>query len=270
MYRFGFRLEDQVLFEAEGESGAAPEAEATAAEPAAAEPAVAEPVAEPAAPAAQDDSWAHSRIAKLTARLRAAEEREAALRAQMGGTTTAEAANSEAAPLPPPAAFNSAVQTAASELIFQQQCQAAQQAGIAAYGAEFQNSINEIMTKAVDSTDPASMNAYKSFLRVALASGEAPRIVYEMGKRTGDLSRILSLPLEAMAFEVSRMTQPKAPNVEPSAAPKPITPVTNHSPQHTPIDPADATRHSNLSTDEWMRRRNAQISSARAEGRRLQ
>lgn len=226
-------------------------------------PAPPEPGAESAPPPAQD--WKDKRIATLTAKL--AEER---------------ARNSTVVPVPapgvvqPPAPiapapgtlvvgspeFNAAIDEAARVRAqvnqFNAECDAVALAGRTQYGEkEFTDRVKALLQH-VDRTDMNSLQAYNSFLMAALRTGEAPRLMFELGNDMNEAQRILAMSPIEMAVELTKRSA-RAPVAPLSGAPAPITPVGNRGGQHTPIDPSDPARAKNLPVNDWMARREAQV-----------
>lgn len=108
-----------------------------------------------------------------------------------------------------------------------------------------------------DPEDPVSQGAYNMFLAAAMETGEGPRILRELGGDLNEAQRILGLPPVKMAVEMTKLALAKP--REGSKAPKPITAIGSRGAAHVQIDPADKERGDNLSTAEWMKRREAQV-----------
>jgi hypothetical protein len=109
----------------------------------------------------------------------------------------------------------------------------------------------------VDPNDPQGVATYNEFLNAALETGEASKLIHALGGDLDEASRIFSLPPRRMAVELTRMAA--RPVQELSAAPRPINPAsTNAQAQRTSTSPDDP-GSDNMSTAEWMRRRNEQI-----------
>ena len=109
----------------------------------------------------------------------------------------------------------------------------------------------------VDMNDPQRATAYNEFLNAALDTGEAGKLIHALGGDLDEASRVLSLPPRRMAIELTRMAM--RPAQELSQTPRPINPAsTSAQAQRTSTSPDDP-GSDNMSTAEWMRRRNEQI-----------
>lgn len=233
-----------------------PPTEPPAVEPKAAPPT--EPPTEPTEPPKEPPSqdWRDRRIAQLTARLREEQAKNAK-------PPTADP------PATAPGLTEADVERRAAELAatqtFNRMCNDAAQAGRQAY-PDFDSKVNELR-RLVDVNDPASVAAYNSMLAAAIETGEAPRLLHELGSDLNEASRILALPALKMGVELTRLALG---GVAPGGtrAPKPITPVRATGAPHTAIDPTDPDRSDALSTAEWMRRREAQLATRQGDRRR--
>lgn len=107
-----------------------------------------------------------------------------------------------------------------------------------------------------DLTDPSVQLAWNNFMIAAMETGEAPRLIHDLGGDPEQASRIMGLPAVRMAVELAKMAGPSGTEV--SRAPRPITPITQTSSNRSPIDPDDPERADQLSSAEWFRRREAQ------------
>src|SRR5215469_42451 len=159
---------------------------------------------------------------------------------------------------------NEAAQVRAAQLAAQQdfdrQCAEAQAAGRAA-NPDFDARVSSLKN-IVDFNDPERSAAYNQFLQTALATGEGARIIYELGGNQEEAQRILGLPPVQMAIELTKMSaRPPAESV--SGAPRPIVPVGRGTTHRSPIDPSDPGKSDDLSTAEWMRRREEQAAEQR-------
>jgi hypothetical protein len=211
------------------------------------------PAAEPPA-----TDWRDRRIATLTRRLRDLQERSAS-------TNGAPAPTPPVPQVPPPAEFDAAVNQRARELAavndFNRRCDEAAFTGRTTFGeTEFNGRIDQLR-KLVDNTDPVSVQAYNNLLMAALEAGDAPRLLHDLGADLNEAQRILTLNPTKMAVEMTRRAA-KEPIVN-SGAPKPITPVNTRGVSHEQISPDDPDRSDHLSTQEWMRRREAQLAARR-------
>lgn len=243
--------------EAESEKAAEPVAEAEAEpskEPVAETEAAKEPVAEavktPATSAKPD--WKEQRIAKLTAKNK-----------EMAEQLAAKAPT--AAPTPSPstggAEFDKQVRTEAEKIASQNAFNAACNA-VAAKGKEsfgdFMPRVDALL-QVVDKNDPASVAAYNGFLSAAMEVGgeNAHKIIYAVGGDLNEAARLMALPPIKLALELNKLAEKGV--GEESKLAKPITPIAGKAATHSGIDPTDAERADQLSTSEWMKRREAQV-----------
>lgn len=211
-------------------------------------------------PPAQD--WRDKRIATLTRRLRELQEKGNAPPA----TTTEPPTTTAPAPLQPPTNLDALVNQRARELAniqdFNRRCDEAALAGRSAFGeSEFNGRIANLQ-KLVDNTDPSSVKAYNDLLMAALETGEAPRVLFDLGADLNEAQKVLSMTPTKMAVEMTRKAAMPPGTV--SNAPKPITPIPSRGAANERISPDDPDRSDHLSTAEWMRRREEQLAARRA------
>ncbi len=210
---------------------------------------------ERAAPPKPD--WREARIAQLTARLR---ESQAALNEARAQAPRQEATGGEAAGSVPAAEVERLAQARAQEIAaatsFNEKCNAVFQEGVAAH-EDFQARVNQIR-QLINPADAQEAANYSAFLSTAIETGEAVKILHTLGGDPGEAQRILALPPARQALELAKLTlSAEAPL---SGAPKPIRPVAGgRAAPHTAIDPDDPERADNLSSQEWFRRREAQV-----------
>lgn len=223
---------------------------------------VVEPV-EPAAPVVAEpvkpEDWRDSRIRVLTARLREEQEKnkQAAPTVPDSSVQPASAGRSEAEIRAQVAAE---LQAQASAKAFNEACNAVAQKGKLAY-PDFDPRVNELKKLVTDWNDPGQVSPYNQFLAAAIETGEGEKILHALGGDLDEAARIMSLSPIKMAVELTKMAGGQG-AVQLSGAPKPITPVASRNAQHTAIDPRDVSRADNLSTAEWMKRRNEQVAGA--------
>lgn len=212
-------------------------------------------------PDSKKPSWQAARLAKVTAQ-KAELERELA-RLKAGAPATVPGT------VPDPtfeARVREETQRLATQAEFNRRCDEAADKGKAQF-PDFEARITQL-TQLVDTQDQASQAAYSQFLQVALATGEAPRILHSLGGDLDEAARIMALPTAEQAVVMTRMAMTQPPQAQVSGAPKPIRPVGARGPSHDPIDPGDKDRADKLSTAEWMSRREAQIGQGRGTGTR--
>lgn len=225
----------------------------------------AEPTAPPTVtpPPTEPQDWRDKRIATLTRRLRELQERPATPPPTPAGTAP------PAPPLQPPTDLDALVNQRAREMAavqdFNRRCDETAAAGRAAFGeAEFNGRIASLQ-KLVDNTDPASVQAYNAFLMAAIETGDAPRVLHELGADLNEAQRILAMPPPKMAVELTRRAI--VPPSQVSSAPRPIVPIAQRGAAHERISPDDPDRADHLSTAEWMRRREEQLAQRRQANR---
>ena len=211
-----------------------------------------------AAPAGDDKKpdWKDRRLAQLTARLSQA---NAALAEKTAAPATAPDANETFDALVAEQAAKQA-RAIAAKASFDEKCNAAAQAGREKFGEKaFNESLDQILSL-VDRTNPAEIANYQEFLASAIETGEAPKIIYELGRDPDEVARVLALTPRKMTIELAKMADAgKDPGV--SAAPKPITPIDSKGGRHEQIAASDPTKADTLSTSDWMARRNAEIAA---------
>lgn len=213
--------------------------------------------------AAKDDSWKDRRIAALTA-----QKAELARKLNTPPQTT-QAPNK---PIDPAADWDERLRTEAAKQAqsivavqtFNEKCNAAVSAGREEYGeAEFNASVSGLQ-QLVDGSDAASIANYQDFLESAIETGSGAALIFELGKDQNEAERILALPPKRRAIELAKKATTVAKEPEPSNASKPIRPIEPRGGRHEQISPSDAERSDNLSTADWMDRRNAEVASRAA------
>lgn len=191
------------------------------------------------------------RIAKLTAKLKAAQEQLAA--AKPGAAIEP--------PTPPSAVPPDAVRAEALRLREQEKfletCNEAAVLGRSTFGEKEFNSAVAVLSEDVNPANPAEQARYEQFLQSAIETGAAHKVIMLLAQDLTEADRIMDLPPAKQAIALERLAA-KAPAEKVSSAAKPITPIGRLGAQHTQIDPGDAARADQLSTAEWMKRRNAQ------------
>lgn len=234
---------------AEASSGEAPATSSGEAEPA---------PSTPAPPAESNDGpkedWKDKRIARLTAQLHELRE----TRKQQNEAP----ANNE--PLDPTEDFNRRVADAAAQQVelqrFNDQCNTVAQQGKQVYGEDFQHRVNQLK-KLVNESDTREVEQYMGLLRAAIRTGEGHKLLYDLGGDLNKANDILNLDHTSMAIELTKMALAKPPTEEVSNLPRPVRPVGGTTGAQREVDPTDPSRSDNLSTAEWMRRREAQIAA---------
>jgi hypothetical protein len=215
-----------------------------------------------ATPKPQAEDWREKRIKQLTARLREQESRA-------GASATPDP---NATPATDPALTQAQIRAEAERLAaaqrFADQCNEAVEAGKRAFGAEQFTARVADLRKIVDPSNPAEAGSYAQMIEQVIETGEAPKLIYALGADLNLASELMALSPAKRAMKLAQLALAKG-EPEPSAAPKPITPITPKGDTHTPISAADASRADKLSTREWMARRQADIDARRAKGERV-
>lgn len=205
--------------------------------------------------------WRDKRIATLTRRLRELQEKGVS-----PPVATPPPGTAPEPPLQPPTNLDALVNQRARELAavqdFNRRCDDTALAGRAAFGeSEFNGRIQNLQ-KLVDNTDPQSVQTYNSLLMAALETGDAARILFDLGADLNEAQRVLAMTPTKMAVELTRKAA--MPPAQVSSAPKPITTLATRPGSHERIAPDDPDRSDHLSTAEWMRRREEQLAARRA------
>lgn|SRR5215831_1298334 len=218
--------------------------------------------AQPEVPAAPKADWRDRRIGELTARTREMRAELERLRAQQApnGNGAQPPTQPYAGGPPSQAAIDAQVDhlanVKAATQEFNRRCDEVAELGRRSY-PDFNARVASLVG-IVDGSDPQAREVYNGFLSAAMETGEAPRIIHALGGDLNEASRILSLPPLRMAVELTRMAA--RPVQELSQAPRPLNPAGSAAlNQRTHTSPDDP-NSDNLSTAEWMRRREEQVS----------
>ena len=215
-----------------------------------------------APPVAPKQDWRERRIAQQTARLREANEELERLRAENARLQGHQSQGQSEAETRTGAIYSgddiqrlaeqrAAEIAAANE--FNRACNDIAAKGRADFGDTEFNSRVGALRSLVNPADPREAANYNQFLSALIETGEAPRLIHQLGDDLDEASRILALSPVKMGIELAKLA---ARTPEPaSGAPRPIRPVGGgRQASHTAIDPTDPDRADNLSTAEWMRR----------------
>lgn len=203
--------------------------------------------------------WRDKKIAKLTAKLR-----ERVAPAEVPPPVD------PAVPPAPTDQFNKMVQQAAAQQRaaedFKLKCDNEAKAGREAYGVdEFTERLGNLL-QLIDQDNPEEVTNYYRFLDAALETGKAKDLIFQLGDDLEEAEKIFSLSDAKLGVKLARLAdaiESPAPEAV-SGAPKPLTPVGGRSGDRNPIDPTDGARADQLSTAEWMKRRNAQVDARKA------
>jgi hypothetical protein len=142
---------------------------------------------------------------------------------------------------------------------FNRRCNEVADAGKRQYG-DFDAKVGKLVGL-VDGNDPQAVARYNSFLSAALETGEASKLIYSLGGDLDEASRILGLNPIQMAVELTKMST--RPMTEVSGMPRPLNPVASMGVNNRVAVGPDDPNSDNLTTEEWMRRRNEQITARR-------
>lgn len=212
-----------------------------------------------AKPPAKAD-WKDKRIAQLTAQLaQARTTTPSPATPTPSGTGLTEAdvdrlANERAATL---AAIND----------FNNRCNETQREG----RAQFQDFDSRVaaMQRLVDPNNVAETNSFNMLLDAAMQTGQGAALIHELGGDLDEAQRLMGLSPVKLGVELakraSKLEQSSNNDVDPpvgdsSGVPAPLRARVNaRGPSHERIEPDNPDRESSLSTDEWMRRRSAQV-----------
>lgn len=202
--------------------------------------------------------WKDKRLAKLTAQLHEERRKTAEL--------TSKVVKPEANTQPNPnVEFDRLVNERAAQQRqaedFAKRCTEEALAGREKYGeAEFNKALGDLQ-RLIDASNNEDVAKYTRFLQASMEAGNAKDIIFALGNDLSKADRIFEMNDIKMAVELAKMVEgfgKEAPAEAVSSAPKPITTVGGRSGDRNPIDPTSA-RGDELTTAEWMRRRNAQV-----------
>jgi hypothetical protein len=104
------------------------------------------------------------------------------------------------------------------------------------------------------------MLRYNTMIQAALDVGtpeEASKVLHAIAGDLNYASKVLEMTPTKMASELTKLATGQV--KVPSEAPKPIVPLGRRGESHEQVDPTDKDRADNLSTAEWMRRREVQV-----------
>lgn len=207
-------------------------------------------------------AWVQKRIAQLAAdkndfkaRLEASEARNAVL-AQLAGHPAEEGAERPPARAEPAAIPANEVERRAAELAdaraFNAKANAVFDAGLKAYGADFQSAVENLQQAGV--TDPSQT----PFVAIALEQDNPEALIRHLGNNPDEAIRIAGLAPFKQASEMAKLSMKLAAPVQ--------RPISRVAAPETPIAAAakpefDFADTKTSSTDEWIRRREQQLAS---------
>lgn len=221
----------------------------------------------PAAPQTPPKDWKDRRIDRLTAQLNAARREVEAAKA--AGTPPPAAAEERlaASEADLEALIEQRAQERAVQQEFTRRCNETADAGVAEFGdAEFRGRVQNLVGL-VQGGGQDELARYYQLLGGAIDTGKGPALLHHLGGDLNEASRLLELSPTRMGIELERLARRlgdagAAP--APSDAPRPIRPVGQAgNGSRATIAADDAERADQLSTAEWMRRRNAQVEKQR-------
>lgn len=229
---------------------------------------------QPAAEPVEQRDWRDRRIGEQQQRLRERNARIAELEAQLAQISgqapipqsqpgQGQQYNQYAGPNNPgdiQRQINEAAAQMAATQEFTRRCNEVAEAGRRSYG-NFDQRVQRL-TGLVDANDTQQVQQYNNFLSACMETGQASRLIYELGGDLNEASRIMAMTPVKMAVELTRLST--RPGTDTSNAPRPLTPMASASQSNrTVIAPDDPEGADTLSIEDWMRRREEQISTRR-------
>lgn len=219
--------------------------------------------------------WRDRRIGEQQQRLRERNARIQQLEAQLAAV----AGQTQPGYQPDPATGYPQQQPAYAQPVGDIQQQINEAAARMAAGQEFNRRCNEVaelgrrsyqnfdgrvqrLTGLIDPNDPMQVERYNGFLRACMQTGQASRLIYELGGNLDEASRIMAQDPVGMTYELTKMSMRNGSDA--SGAPRPLNPVaTAAQSDRRMIQPDDPDNADGLTTEEWMRRRDEQIATRR-------
>ena len=139
--------------------------------------------------------------------------------------------------------------------------QALEKTYISIMGALDVGDFETFLKEVADLDNPIDAAKYTAFIDAIIETGDGPRLIHELASDPSEAERIFKLSPVKQGIALAKLAAMEAPAS--TAAPKPITPVGNRAGSRIPITPDDVGRADNLSTAEWMARRNQQVEEQR-------
>lgn len=232
---------------------------------------------EGAAPPPQDEAkpdWRDRRIGEQQERLRQRnariQELEAQLR-QQGQPAQPPQGNGNVQqfpqqPVAPTGDIQRQINEAAAQLAnaqeFTRRCNEVAEAGRRVYN-NFDQRVTRL-TGLVDPNDQIQVMHYNAFLNAAMETGQAARLIYDLGGDLNEASRIMAMEPVKMAVELTRLSA-RVSTTDQTGTPRPLQPLgsATNTNQRTLIQPDDPDQADNLPMSEWMKRREEQVASKR-------
>lgn len=227
----------------------------------------------PAPVVAKEPDWRDKRIAELTHKLN--EARRAAPPAIVPQPVPATPAPQ--APGESQAVFEARVAETAQQIAsaneWNRTCYDVAQTGQKEFGKESFDKAIAAVNSVVNHADNAESQQFNEFLRAAVETGQAHKLIHELGANPGEVKRLMALPGAKRVVELTRMADKIATptgDPEPSGAPKPITPVGSKGLHYDGVQPDNKDLGTTIPTREWMARREKQIEAKREAGVQMQ
>lgn len=157
----------------------------------------------------------------------------------------------------------------ANQREFDRRCNEVANAGKAVH-PDFLERVSDLVT-IHDPHDQQSSARYNAMLDAAIEVGgaDAHELVYALSGDLTEASRIMSLPPQRMGAALAKLAGAVKPQpAAVSGAPKPITPIPLGG-GHENIRASDPQNAARLSSEEWHKRRQAEVEEKRAKGRRM-
>lgn len=237
----------------------APEGEEGSADSASPSEGAAAATATEAAPGPQETpkkDWKDDRIRVLTAKLREAQKAEPPAAADLEA----------AAPVVSEAEVQRRVQELSAVNEFNRRCNEAAEGGRKDF-QDFDAKIDQLQ-QLVTPGDPQEAAAYTRMIEAALETGEASRLLYELGNNPEMALRIMQMTPVRQGIEMAKLAAKRG-TPEPSTAAKPINPVGGRGRTSDEINPSDPTRADNLSGRTWIERRQREVDARRKAGEQI-
>jgi len=157
--------------------------------------------------------------------------------------------------------INEAAAQMASQQEFTRRCNEVAELGRRQYN-NFDQRVQRLISL-VDGNDTAHVERYNGFLNAAMETGDAARLIYDLGGDLNEASRIMAMTPVRMAVELTKMAG-RATTTEASQAPRPLNPVaTAGQSNRMAAQPDNPDTADTLSMEEWMRQREEQVSTRR-------
>lgn len=203
--------------------------------------------------------WRDARIAKLTGKLREAEEAKASAEAALA------AAGNGRGSTETQAEFDKRVAEAASRLVnqreFDRACEGVATAGREAF-PDFDAKVGNLQ-RLVNNRDPQEVQAYGNLLQAAVDSGEGAKILHMLGSDLNEAARVLALSPVKMGLELAKLAGAVPPKGDGSAGlPKPIRTVADRGASREEIKASDPDRADKLDIKTWMARREKDLAES--------